>query len=305
VKNDSKTLGPVKKLHRILDASGDDGSTRRINQKIYLLDTGPEIFYYKCTCTYRYICFLKLLHVEVIMEHSIFSLRELLETAEIGEEEFTPWMQSGLVQPVGEGPDHLPFFDSTTLEKIRHIRKFQEMGYGAEEIRKIMKKVGLPESLRDKNHGAGKEQFLTVGALAEQVGVSPRTIKHWEDKGILSPDMRSEGGFRLYRNYYVYFCRLIQDLQLFGYSLDDIKRISDYFRAFDRIRSDQGAFSPADTEEQLEVMLEEIDRLFEKTAQLRAGINRWEELLKKHRRLIVNLRTKNKRRSEGIKNERE
>jgi len=239
------------------------------------------------------------------MEHSIFSLQEILDAAKVREQDFELWVRSGLIQAVGEGPDHVAFFDSDTLEKVRHILKFQEMGYGSDEIRKILRKVGLPEVSRERTRGAGKEQFLTVGALAEQVGVSPRTIKHWEDKGIITADMRSQGGFRLYRENYVFFCRLIQDLQLFGYSLDEIKLISDYFRVFDRIRSDPEAYSPAETEEHLQAMLEEIARLFEKTSQLKSGISRWEELLKKHRRLIGNLKTKNSKRTEGTFHDKE
>ncbi|MCK7489606.1 MAG: MerR family DNA-binding transcriptional regulator [Anaerotruncus sp.] len=38
-----------------------------------------------------------------------------------------------------------------------------------------------------------RTSFLTVGNLAERSGVSPRTIKHWEDKGIIEPDMRTRG----------------------------------------------------------------------------------------------------------------
>lgn len=231
------------------------------------------------------------------MEHSIFSLKEILEAAKVDEKEFTAWVQGGLVQPVGEGPDHAAFFDSNTLDRVGHIQKFEEMGYGIEEIKKILRKVGLPEVTREQSRGSGKEQFLTVGALSEQVGVSPRTIKHWEDKGIITPDMRSQGGFRLYRDYYIFLCRLIQDLQLFGYSLDEIKLISDYFRVFDQIRSDPDTYAPAETEEQLQTMLEEINSLFEKITQLKSGISRWEELLKKHRRLINNLRSKNNRRT--------
>ena len=233
------------------------------------------------------------------MKYSIFSLQEILEASNTDEQTFESWVRSGLIQPVGEGPDHVPFFDSDTLEKAQHILKFSEMGYRTEEIRKILRKVGLPDTKFGKTPSARKEQFLTVGVLAEQVGVSTRTIKHWEDKGIITADMRSHGGFRLYREYYVFFCRLIQDLQLFGYSLDEIKVISDYFRVFDRIRSDSEAYSPGETDIQLQGMLEEITRLFEKTSQLKSGINRWEELLKKHRKLIINQKAKNGKRTDG------
>ena len=83
-----------------------------------------------------------------------------------------------------------------------------------------------------------------MGALAEKVGVSPRTIKHWEDMGIIEPNMRSEGGFRYYSDAYIYLCNLIKDLQLFNYSLVDIKMISDLFRYYLAIQQ-QPDSSPA------------------------------------------------------------
>ncbi len=232
------------------------------------------------------------------MDNNIYSLEEIIEVSGADAEEFSLWEQSGLVQPVGQTPDRKPFYGEETLEKIKHISRFLEMGYTLEEIKKILRKVGLPETARSKAGGGGKEQFLTVGSLAEQVGVSPRTIKHWEDKGIIEADMRSQGGFRLFRTYYVFLCRLIQDLQLFGYTLDEIKAISDYFRDFVKIRDDLTAYSPAETERRVTMMLEEINRLLEKTGQLKAGIARWEDLLKKHRRQIISLREKNSKKRE-------
>lgn len=231
------------------------------------------------------------------MENNIYSLEEILESSGAAEEDFSLWEQNGLVQPVGQTPDRTPFYGEETLEKIKHIIRFLEMGYTLEDIKKILRKVGLPETVRSKA-GGGKEQFLTVGSLAEQVGVSPRTIKHWEDKGIIEADMRSQGGFRLFRTYYVFLCRLIQDLQLFGYTLDEIKEISDYFRDFVKIRDDLNTYPPAETERRVTMMLEEIGRLMEKTGQLKAGIARWEDLLKKHRRQIISLREKNSKKRE-------
>ena len=56
----------------------------------------------------------------------------------------------------------------------------------------------MPQVTPDKITNKKNNSYLTVGNLADKIGVSPRTIKHWEDKGIIEPDMRSDGGFRLY-----------------------------------------------------------------------------------------------------------
>ena len=160
------------------------------------------------------------------------------------------------------------------------------MGYGIREIQKIIRKIGLPKATKRENGGEKRQNFLTVGTLAEKVGVSPRTIKHWEDMGIIEPNMRSEGGFRYYGDGYVYLCNLIRDLQLFGYSLVEIKMISDLFRYYLAIQQAPAAAPTAEKAAKLETMLQEIDRLFQKMVLLKAGIGRWQDLLKKKKKEV-------------------
>ena len=129
--------------------------------------------------------------------------------------------------------------------------------------------------------------------------MSPRTIKHWEGKGIIEPDMRTEGGFRLYSGSYVFICELIRDLQLFGYTLEEIKAVSDDVRALMAIQDDLDAFPKADVEAKLGGMLRAIQALFDKMGSLRQGIERCEDLLKKKKKDIHALRSKNQKRGEA------
>jgi DNA-binding transcriptional MerR regulator len=235
-------------------------------------------------------------------ERTVFTRDELAQRAEINEETLQRWIEAGLIQPDGKASSGIPFFSERMIERVEHIQRLLDMGYAAGDVAKILRKVGLPQDDRSGGSGNASENLLTVGALSESVGVSPRTIKHWEEKGIIEADARSEGGFRLYREHYVYLCRLIQDLQLFGYSLDQIKKISDYFRDFVVLRDDLSHYSPEEAEERLSGMLTEIDTLFETTAQLRSGIERWEKLLNKHKKLIAELKRSNdKRHGENAK----
>ena len=231
-----------------------------------------------------------------VAERTVYTAGELAERADIDQETLQRWIDRGLVQPDGKGSTGVPFFSESVIERVGHIRRFLEMGYGEDEIGKILRKVGLPDTGNRRGDRSDTQNLLTVGALAESVGVSPRTIKHWEDKGIIEADARSEGGFRLYEEHYVYLCHLIQDLQLFGYSLDEIKQISDYFRDFMVLREDLTAYPADEASRRLGEMLAEIDRLFQTTAQLRSGIERWEKLLNKHKKLIADLKRKNEKR---------
>lgn len=237
------------------------------------------------------------------MKKSIFIREEFLEKAGISEARLSEWEKNKLIKPVGFTDDQVPFYTDQTLEHVNQILKLQELGYGSEEIQKIIRKVGLPKTGAGTGELPEIDKYLTVGHLAEAVGVSPRTIKHWEDKGIIEPDMRSEGGFRLYSKIYILLCKLIQDLQLFGYTLEQIKLISDYFRDFLAIQGNPELFPKTELAQKLDLMLNEIQELFAKMTLLKEGIQRWEDLLKKKRREILTLRIQNQKRPEVVKGE--
>ena len=231
------------------------------------------------------------------MKINLFNIDELSQASGIAPEKLLEWTGAGILSTEGFTGDSAPAFGGGSLETVRKISTLLELGYDLEEIKKIVRKVGLPsEKGQDKSSPKGKENFLTVGALAESSGISPRTIKHWEEKGIIEPDLRSQGGFRLYRDYYVFFCNLIRDLQLFGYSLDEIKTISDYFRDFITLRDKPEQYSPIETESRLAAMDDEITKLFSKTEQLRNGIKRWEDLLKKQKKQMNVIKDRNRKR---------
>ena len=235
------------------------------------------------------------------MDQDILTSPDLARKAGIPEETIAGWVKAKLLRPAGFTDDRTPLFPPGSLDRVAHIRKLADLGYGLEEIQKIVKKVGLPQDKSGRKESPEKDRFLTVGNLAERSGVSPRTIKHWEDKGIIEPDMRTEGGFRLYSGTYVLICELIRDLQLFGYTLEEIKTLSDDVRTLMAIQDDPEAFSKTEVETKLEAMLEAIQALFGKMGQLTKGIERWEDLLKKKRKDIQGLRAKNQKRGKAAK----
>ena len=218
------------------------------------------------------------------MNEKVFIREELVASAGIEQKVLDDWEKLNLLKPVGYTDDKTPFYSPQTIERIQQIQKLFDLGYELADIQKIIKKIGLPKTGTLKAKKNGSAQYLTIGALADKVGVSPRTIKHWEDKGIIEADMRSHGGFRLYSELYVYLCNLIKDLQLFGYSLEDIKKISDYFRDFLAIQGNPDLYSKEETEKKIEVITREIKYLFDKINLFKQGIQRWEELLKKKRK---------------------
>jgi DNA-binding transcriptional MerR regulator len=235
------------------------------------------------------------------MSKDVLSLEDLARESGVTSESLAEWTKAKLLKPAGFTDGKVPVFAAGGLDRVAHIKRLAELGYGTEEILKIVKKVGLPRDGRGRRKAPDKDRFLTVGNLAERSGVSPRTIKHWEDKGIIEPDMRTEGGFRLYPEAYVFLCQLIRDLQLFGYTLEEIKAVSDEVRTFIAIEAEPEAFPQAEVDKRLEAMLVAIQALFDKMKLLEEGIERWQDLLKKKRKDILALQAKNRKRTKAAK----
>ena len=235
------------------------------------------------------------------MNKEVLSMEDLARESGVPSENLAEWTKVKLLKPAGFSDGKAPLFAAAGLDRVAHIRRLADLGYGTEEILKIIKKVGLPRDGRGRKQAAHKDSFLTVGNLAERSGVSPRTIKHWEDKGVIEPDMRTEGGFRLYSESYVFLCQLIRDLQLFGYTLEEIKAVSDDVRTLLAIEADADAFPEAEVEKRLGAMLEAIRALFDKMKLLEEGVERWQDLLKKKKKDILALQARNRKRGRTAK----
>jgi DNA-binding transcriptional MerR regulator len=233
------------------------------------------------------------------MKKIIFIRDELMEEAGITAKTLKDWDRLQLLKPDGFTKDQIPFYSKETLERIKHIKGLAELGYGMKDIHKIIKRIGVPETFPDQNKKPGLKKLLTVGDLADRVGLSPRTIKHWENKGIIEPDMRSKGGFRLYSEIYIHLCTLIKDLQLFGYTLEEIKEISDLFRYFLTIKNDLEAYSKEENAKTFNKMLKHIQMLFERMKLMKEGMDRWEDLLKSKKKEVMGFKNQNQRRSES------
>jgi len=220
------------------------------------------------------------------MKKEIITNKEIIEQTAIDSDSLQKMVERKLVKPLGTVDENVLVFEKRTIQQVDQIKQFLSMGYSIEEIEKILKKVGLPSAKKNKEVDTKRVKYLTVGELANRLNINPRTIKYWEEKGIIEPDTRSDGGFRLYATHWIRLCILIKDLQLFGFSLEEIKEISVLFREFLAIEKSLDAFPYKETESKLNTMKERIKQFFEKMNQFKEGIHRWEELLKKKEKEI-------------------
>ena len=146
---------------------------------------------------------------------------ELLQRLRITPRELEEWTENELLSPL---PGLADLFPESAIEEGELIKKFCSLGYALPEIQKIKRSVGLPVK-DEKGHYLSRSDFLTIGELAEKSGINVRTIKFWEEKGLIAPHRRTEGGFRLYRPGEVVLLAFIKDLQTFNYTLAEIGNI--------------------------------------------------------------------------------
>jgi MerR family copper efflux transcriptional regulator len=63
---------------------------------------------------------------------------------------------------------------------------------------------------------------MHIGELAERTGLSLRTIRHYDETGLLKPSGRSDGGFRLYTADDLDRLMLIRRMKPLGFSLEEM-----------------------------------------------------------------------------------
>ena len=65
-------------------------------------------------------------------------------------------------------------------------------------------------------------KMLTIGRLAELTGVPPKTIRYYEETGVLPPPMRSGSGYRLYSKIDVRRLELVRRARVLDMALPEI-----------------------------------------------------------------------------------
>ena len=66
---------------------------------------------------------------------------------------------------------------------------------------------------------------MQIGEVAERTELSLRTLRHYDEVGLLRPSGRSEGGFRLYTEEDVEKLLVIRRMKPLGYSLEEMLQV--------------------------------------------------------------------------------
>ena len=130
-----------------------------------------------------------------------------------------------------------------------------------------------------------EEKFIQIGELAKKTRVTPRTIKHYEDKGLLKPFKKTRGGFRLYQDDKVKLVERIRQLKKAGFSLREVKEMEE----IDGI-VEENIFEKVDDNELnkmiefLQSQLIKTEERLNETIKVKEGLKKVIEFLKKRKR---------------------
>ena len=74
-------------------------------------------------------------------------------------------------------------------------------------------------------HATDRQGLLQIGLVADRTGLSLRTIRFYEENGLVPPTSRTEGGFRLYSDDDVARLEVIKRMKPLGFSLDEMREL--------------------------------------------------------------------------------
>ena len=80
--------------------------------------------------------------------------------------------------------------------------------------------------------------MMQIGELAERTEMSLRTIRHYDEVGLLTPSGRSDGGFRLYTDADFSRLMVIRRMKPLGFSLDEMAELLRVVDALDAAGAD-------------------------------------------------------------------
>ncbi|WP_063034537.1 MerR family transcriptional regulator [Nocardia grenadensis] len=93
--------------------------------------------------------------------------------------------------------------------------------------------------------GADTSGYLQIGQVAERTELSLKSIRHWDEVGLVQPSARSAGGFRLYTEADVARMLVIRRMKPLGFTLAEMKQLLDAIDVLDDASADPGARAAA------------------------------------------------------------
>jgi len=165
------------------------------------------------------------------MKQNLYMRESLAAKFKISQARLAEMEKLKLIRPAGLTEDKAPVYSDETILQIAHIRKLEELAMDSRRSPASLKKWGCPRPKRAVPIPPSRTSTSPSHARREGRREPPDDQALGGCRHHRTRDAE-RGGFRLYPQVAITLCHLIKDLQVFGYSLEEIKNLSDYFRDF-------------------------------------------------------------------------
>jgi DNA-binding transcriptional MerR regulator len=119
---------------------------------------------------------------------------------------------------------------------------------------------------------------LRIGQLADRLGVTTRTIRYYEELGLLKPSSHTEGGERRYtEDDAAHLQRILELKRLMGFGLDEIRATLDSERRLSELREE---YKSGSKKRKLEIVHEAMEINQRMRAQVESTIKRSKSFLR-------------------------
>lgn len=99
--------------------------------------------------------------------------------------------------------------------------------------------------------------LLQIGEAAASVGLSLRTVRYWEEIGLVEPATRSKGGFRLYSDADLHRLLVIKAMKPLGLTLEEMRELLELLDAA-AAPADAAAGRPQTVFDRLQVLAQRV-----------------------------------------------
>lgn len=125
--------------------------------------------------------------------------------------------------------------------------------------------------------------------VAERSGLTKRTIRYWEEMGLLKPPSRTEGGYRLFSDDDLQRLQRIKKLKsLLGFSLAEIRDLVETDELRLQLRA---GISPAtDADERRQTLVQMAELAHQQVARIDDKIHQLTEMRDEYQRKLTRLR---------------
>jgi DNA-binding transcriptional MerR regulator len=112
-----------------------------------------------------------------------------------------------------------------------------------------------------------------IGEVAERVGLSLRTVRYYEEMGLVSPEARTEGGFRLYSETEIERLELVKRMKPLKFTVQEMCELLESREALENRDTDE-----ATAEDARKVMVSYAEAAAARCDELRAQLARAESV---------------------------